>query len=379
MYFNWSVLVPPDCERPSPVELYFHRPGYSYARPPVKYFERSIQICPHDFPFSGWYGYNDAFGTLKNPLDGVVRPHTIRRVEAFLKWAGQAFPVDPQRIIPVGGDGAALMTLHRPGLFAYVISPGFAGLQVNPKVAGSFAAAWGPRTDRIKNAGGLGEWGWGEPDVILAGKRLANVKDRKQPAPGVSANAPGLTTDLPLFVCGGRSWGVDPGYARGRGRLYYAIQGTRNALYGRWGWQRAQYPSKYSGLWRGLDITRSSAVPAITGNSGDVDSEAAGNANGAIIWGDVKETGGSFELVLHGPASTFDLTPRRLSTFKITPGEKVAWEATPVEVKTWSKAKKPDPISGQVTADRHGLVTVTGLKLVRGWGLKVRVSKRNQQ
>ena len=41
----------------------------------VKFLDRSIQLCPHDFPFSGWYGMNDAVGTLKNPADGVVRRH----------------------------------------------------------------------------------------------------------------------------------------------------------------------------------------------------------------------------------------------------------------------------------------------------------------
>jgi len=341
----------------------------------VKFFHRSIQICPHDFPFSGWYGYNDVYGTLKSPLRGAVRPHTIRRIQAFLKWAQRKFPVDPERLIPVGGDGAALITLYRPGLFAYVISPGFESLQLRPKTGGQFAEAWGPRSPRIKSEGGLADWSWGEPDVVLAGKRLPNRKDRKQPPPVVSEDAPGLKRALPLFLCGGRSWGVDPGYARGRGRLYYAIQGTRNPLYGKWGWRRAVYPSKHTGLWRGLDITRSSALPVITANSGDVDSEAAGNANGEIIWRDVKDTPDAFEVVIHGPESTFDLTPRRLSKLEVRPGETLSWEATPVEVKTWSKAKKPDPVSGRVTADRHGRVTVTGLKLVRGWGLKVRLTK----
>ncbi len=121
MYFNWSVLVPPDSSTPCPVELYFHAPGYSYARPPVKFLDRSIQICPHDFPFSGWYGYTDAVGTLKNPADAAVQPYTVRRIEAFLKWAQGKFPIDAGRIVAVGGDGAAIMALNRPKLFAYVL------------------------------------------------------------------------------------------------------------------------------------------------------------------------------------------------------------------------------------------------------------------
>ncbi len=373
MYSNWSVLVPPECKEPRPVELYFHAPGYSYARPPVKFLDRSIQVCPHDYPFSGWYGYNDAAGTLKSPAKGVVRPYTIRRIERFLKWARGRFPIDPERIIAVGGDGAGLMALYRPKLLAYVISPGFEGRQLNPRAAGPFIQAWGPRSRQARNADGLSEWAWGELDYVLAGARLPNRRDRKKPPPEILAGAPGFEKDLPLFICGGRSWGVDPGYARGLGRLYYAIQGTRNPLYGKWGWQQPEYPDKYTGRWRGLDLTRSAALPAISRNSGDVDSEAAGNANGEIIWKDVKDTVEAFEVTILGPDCTFDLTPRRLSRFKLAPGTKVNWEA--ISEPTSDRAKKPDPMSGKAVADKHGLVTLQGLKLGRDCVLKVRITK----
>jgi len=375
MYFNWSVLVPPNCKSPAPVELSFHGPGFSYARPSVKFFDRSIQICPHDFPFSGWYGYNDALATGGEAEDGKVRPYTIRRIDAFLKWAQGQFPIDPKRIVAVGGDGAALMAIYRPKLFAYVISMGFESRQLNRKAVKDFERAWGPRSEKIADEDGRSEWGWGEPDFVLTGQRLPNVRDKKKPPPDVPKDAPGFKQDLPLFVCGGRSWGVDPGYARGRGRMYYAIQGTLHPLYGRWGWRRADYPEKFSGLWYGLDITNDMPVPAITGASGDVDSEADGNANGWYTWKDAKETAEGFEITFHGPAGKFNLTPRRLSKFKIAPGDKVAWEIVPVQVKTWSRSKKPEPKSGQAVADAHGLVTLTGVELVRGWGVTVRITK----
>jgi hypothetical protein len=168
---------------------------------------------------------------------------------------------------------------------------------------------------------------------------------------------------------------VDPGYARGRGRLYYALQGTLQPLYGRWGWRKADYPAKFSGTWYGLDITNDMPVPAITNCSGDVDSEAEGNVNGWITWRDVAETPEAFEAAFFGHKRTFDMTPRRLSRFKIAPGETIVWETSPVEVKTWSKEAKPEPKRGRVKADRHGLVTVRGLALPRGWGLKVRLTK----
>ena len=126
---------------------------------------------------------------------------------------------------------------------------------------------------------------------------------------------------------------------------------------------------------RDLDITNDMPVPAITNCSGDVDSEADGNANGWVTWKDVSETPTALELTFYGPKGTFDMTPRRLGRLRIAPGETLAWETSPVEVETWSKEAKPEPRSGQVRADEHGLVTLKGLALPRGWGLKVRLAK----
>ena len=67
-------------------------------------------------------------------------------------------------------------------------------------------AAWGPRSDHIKNETGLAQWQWGEMDVVLTGQRLPNNKDNKAAAPPVADNAPGGGVDLPLFVCGGVYW-----------------------------------------------------------------------------------------------------------------------------------------------------------------------------
>ena len=373
MYFNWSVLVPPDCTQPAPVELFFHAPGYSYARPPVKFLERSIQICPHDFPFSGWYGYNELLGSPKSRQEGVVRPYTIRRTEAFLKWAQTRFPVDPTRIIPVGGDGAALMAVYRPELCAYAIITGFQSLQLDPKSAESFAEAWGPSSPQLKDENGLAEWKWGELDFLLCGKCLPSVVKKDEPLPSPApATAPGMKLELPLFVCRGYSWGRDPAYGHGRGRLYYALQATRHALHAHWAWGgNLTAPQKFTGLWQGLDITRATPIPAITYSSADKEGEGAGHCNVGYTWQNVKEDADSFEVTISGAPSTFDLTPRRLSAFKIQPGETLAWEALPSEV----RGQKSEPKLGQEKADENGLVTLKGLELQKTQTLKIRISR----
>jgi len=380
MYFNWSVLVPPECKEPAPVELYFHAPGYSYARPPVKFIERSIQICPHDFPFSGWYGYKDEGGGDRGGGTGVppvtVRPYTIRRIEAFLKWAQGKFPVDPQRIIPVGGDGAALMALYRPELFAYVLITGFEAQQLDPKSADAFRQAWGDASPEIRDEAGRGNWDWADLDVLLCGKQMPAVLGKTDPPPPPEDYGPGNKLELPLFVCRSYSWGRNPDYAKGRGRFYYALQSTRHALHAHWAWGgNLTAPEKFSGLWQGLDITNTTPVPAIAYSSEDKEGEGGGHQNHGYTWSDVKEDAGTFEVAIQGPPSTFDLTPRRLFKLRPKPGDKFRFEASSQEVPHWARRKKPEPKSGTIAADANGLITLKGLETATGYKLVVKIAR----
>jgi hypothetical protein len=373
MYFNWSVLVPPDCKAPVPVELYFHDPGMSYARPPTKLLDRSIQVCPHDFPFSGWYGYNDAVAAGKPAEAGVVRPHTIRRIAAFLQWAQGRFPADPSRVMAVGGDGAAMMALHRPELIACVFITRFQAQQLDSKSAEAFAGCWGPASPQIKDEAGRGEWGWGEFDRLLCGRKLPNVPKADELA-AIEPNPayPGHQMNLPMFICSSYSWGRDPDYGHGRGRLYYALQATRQGLCADWAWGgKLPAPSKFAGTWRGIDFTNSSPLPVITRSSNDKEGEGAGNCNLDYSWSQVAEDAGSFEVAISGRPGTFDLTPRRLSKLKIAPNQKLQWEV--VSIPSNPRGTVPDEQSGEVSADAHGVLTLPGLQLAREASLKVRI------
>jgi hypothetical protein len=218
MYYNWSVLVPPGCEGPAPLELYFHSGNYSYAKPNSKFMRGSIQIAPHDWPFSGWYGYNEAVGTLKSFRSCSVRDHTQQRVLAFLEWAKQEFPIDPDRIIAVGGDGAAAMALGHPDVFAYVLITGFEERLLNRKAVRPFQRAWGPKSPHVSDGRGRSEWTWAEFDKVVLAKP---------------------EKDLLLFVCKGGSWGRMKGWGIGRGRFYSAMHEARQPLYAHWAWGEA--------------------------------------------------------------------------------------------------------------------------------------------
>lgn len=375
MYFNWSVHVPavmlnedfPKAQR-LPVELYLHGPGYSYARPPVKFIENSIQIAPHDFPFSGWYGYHEARGTQRELKAGVVRAHTQRRIAAFMDWAKEKFPVDPQRVVAVGGDGAGLTALYQPERFAYVLITGFEQGQANPKTAAAYAEPWGPKSPEIKDENGRSAWSWGELDVLLAGKPMPAVLPKDAPLPLVDGRAPGWKMELPLFVQRGGTWGRDPGYARGRGRFLYALQATGHALHAHWAWGGTLHaPAKYSGLWQGLDLTSVTPIPAITSSTLDVEGEGEGHCNAGYTWQPVKDQADGVEITIAGRESSFDLTPRRLQNFKIAPGRKIAYEicaAAGTNAKAPAEATRPQ--TGKATADANGLVTLRGVQIVKG-------------
>jgi len=280
MYFNWSVLIPPNTRTGKPVlpgmkvfekvpaELYFHPVGYSYAQPGKKMMVHSIQLAPHDYPPSGWYGYHEAWGAGPSTGSGQGKPlqagkvgnHTQKRIIAFVRWAKQAFPVAGDQVICAGADGAAALALNYPDEFAYVWITGFnrRGGVLDPKAAKRYEAAWGPKSAEITDEAGRGSWEWAELDKLA----VASKKD------------------LPLFVCLGYSWGRIKGYARGRGRFYEGMDKARQPLMAYWGWSGLRNRgrvNKYDGTWRRKRITSGMAIPAFSNSSRNSDRESTGN------------------------------------------------------------------------------------------------------
>ena len=343
LYFNWSVMLPPKIDTPRPVELYFHAAAYSYAKPNSKFLLDSIQIAAHDYPPSGWYGYNDAWGTLKSFRAGVVGNHTQRRIIAFLEWAKKKFPIDADRILASGGDGAAALALNYPDMFAYVLITGFEAGTLNPKAAGAYEAVWGKKSPDIKDDLGRADWSWSELDKLV----LAHPE-----------------RDLPMFHCGSPSWGVVPGYARGEGRFYDAMRKTGQAVSAGWSWNyKLVPPNRFDDAWRGLDINRRTPIPAFANSGADKDTEADGHTNMHYQWRDVKDAAEGFEITVTGPDSTFDLVPRRCRNFKPRPGEKLAWTA---DCPAKRDAAAVQPQAGTVSADPRGLVTIRGVRIANG-------------
>ena len=363
MYFNWSVLTPPglkDGEKAT-AELYFHPGGRSYAQPGNKLLRNSIQIAPHDYPASAWYGYNDAMGTLKSFKKGVVDNHTQKRINAFLEWAVTTMPIDQDRIIATGGDGAAALAINFPETFAYAYITAFdkMGGVLNGKAAGKYAAIWGPQGPEIKDTQGIANWEWAMLDAML---------DRQ-------------TKDLSLFICLGPSWGVVKGYARGQGRFYQAMARNNQPLKAGWGWGggtgQVGATDWYSGRWSGMMIRRDMPVIAISNSSIDIDSEASGHTGGALLnWSDLKDEEDNFSVTLTGRESTFDFTPRRLRHFKVKPNDKISWKA--VSLPGGRGEGGGEETTGGVIADKNGTITIPRIKMT-GSGFNITLKKMSAE
>lgn len=351
MYFNWSVLAPVDPEKGKsyPVEMYFHAGNFSYAKPRTKYLRDSIQIAPHDHPFSGWYGFNDAWGTVKSWTDGVVRNHTQKRIIAFLDWVKRAYPADMSRVILPGSDGAACLALNYRDVFAYVMIKGFGGggkvqgRVLDPKQARLFASAWGPKSHEIKDEKGRADWGWAMLD------RLA-LED-----PG---------TPTPLMTCQGTSWGGKRFYGSGFGTFYTNMQKAGQPVIGGHGWDcKLICPGWYTGLWRGLDITNSTPTMAFANSSRSQMKLQHGNTNWYHQWKDVVDEADRFSVFLFGSGKA-DVTPRRLQKFKARPGETLRWQTKPVP--TRRDTTPPAPQGGTVIAGPHGVFTIPQVEIPDG-------------
>jgi len=114
-------------------------------------------------------------------------------------------------------------------------------------------------------------------------------------------------------------------------------------------------------------------VPAFANSSADAEGEGRGQTNSIYAWRDIKDSADAFEITITGRGSTFDLTLRRVQSFKPKPGETLQWTGTYAPV---PRAETPKPVSGTVTVDQLGLITLKQLKLARRSGaLKLRITR----
>ncbi|KKL54017.1 hypothetical protein LCGC14_2269620, partial [marine sediment metagenome] len=119
-YYNWSVYLPANPPKPTPVRIAFT--SNKFIKPGVRHRTDTILISGQDRPiWSSWYGYHESLGTLKSFKQGIVQPYTTRRMFAFVDWVMGKFNGDPKRLSAVGGTDALYYGVRHGDKFAYVL------------------------------------------------------------------------------------------------------------------------------------------------------------------------------------------------------------------------------------------------------------------
>jgi hypothetical protein len=319
-------------------------------------------------------GLHDSIGTIKGFDQGKWQPFHSNRQVALLKWMSARWPVDARRI-NVGLGAWGMMEIKYGHLYATIRGWG------EPELTKGFQC-W----DRARGI-------WGVPE-LYAGRGddenpyvAANLTDWVLADP---------TRELPfVFLCAG-------------GGAHYTEEGWPPFPRFCWAMMRCKQPFLFctardsavaEAINKGLLVLRrDQSLPALANCSlddnigeGDLRSGNGWNAsqvNGWILWepGAIVDEPGRWQVTVWVgqrcplPEGTVDLTPRRCRKFRASPGQEFAWangvlaapaggaegEAPGARGARGQPAEAPKVVqSGTVTADKHGLVTIEGLKVTK--------------
>ncbi|MBI3858173.1 MAG: prolyl oligopeptidase family serine peptidase [Planctomycetes bacterium] len=360
---DYLVAFPPKKVDPAPVGLHLHcwggnlDGGYGWW---YDAHQGAILISTNQIPYDWWTGYHEHAGTWKPWREGVVRDYTQTRLISFLDWAATQWKLDPTRVFTagnsMGGSGSPSVALRRADRVAWCVS--WVGVH-RPAESPQFASSY----ERVY---GLTEW------------RL-NYQDRKTRAFEYFDDAafvrqdPARETPLIVFANGKNDKAI--GWEQAR-EFWKALQETRRPHVFRWGQsghgQRALLPGPAPGEREiGIDVRLDRTLPAFSNCSLDDDpgdgspeiGAREGQSNLHLLWetDSSADEAGRWSMVLRlgkqAPKDDcrVDVTPRRCFQFRAREGTKVKWKN--------QAAGGAELQSGEVMADRWGLVTVPGVRV----------------
>ena len=350
-YYNWAVAVPlVKLADKHPLELSLHRDDRSYWRTQYRVERDSVVVSPHDFPFpTWWYGYHEAYGTLRSFRQGAIHPYTERRVLWFLDWVARKWPVDRSRILvtsvhrvaggpgPGGRGGGCSGALHlgfrHPGVFNMVLPGKAVCCDYSAAPHGTMQAlwgkvAWGLKTDAGRNV-------WDELDLVKVVRAYPPARE----LPLVTLTGRAVPRRLSAFV----GALLEKGHAA---MLFFDEWGGPKLL-----------PVSASGTWPGnmirLDARQGRLMPTFGRSQAGAFSRGEvryTRLNLGYRWNgdDVVDKPDRAEVTIWrtgpraGPAT--DVTLRRMRRFRVSPGQKLAWTL--------------GERSGTTTADEFGLITI---------------------
>jgi len=362
-YFNWGVYIPPSALNPTAetklgLGVFFHDAQPLYLRPRWPHRQDMILISPQDDPhFTFGYGYHECLGTLRAFSEGRVRDYTARRLDSFIAWIKQTFPIDNARLSTHGmGVYGGTAALHYGLRHAQTMSLIVAGTyDADPKLNAAtykvdnypvrkthlrdLEVVWGKRDWQCQTPAGTSIWqdrdlpAWvrANPQLDLPFLSLGSGSMHSTwPQENALLKAL-IETSQPFWT--GFTWGGEPPrfgplHVR-RDKVILAQVSTLEALAAsNWG-KNARWGNAALGYWNGGEIFTG------LGWNGD----------------DIVDTPDRLEVTVTGSGGT--IAVRNRQAFKPAPDTKVRWEVT--------GSGQRDNARGEVTVDAQGRLIISGV------------------
>lgn len=374
--YDYLVTVPMKRLKPAPVNLVLHcwgsnlyGKGGAYSWHGWKDKTRGIGVASNQIPYDWWTCYHENRGTWKPWTAGVTRDFTVKRLLAFLDWAGTKWQLDKARICvsgeSMGGSGSTFMPIRYAGRFAYAYSAVGIHNPISIKPSGfyeSYARVCGIDEAKIKHESGMATFDYLNDPLLV----------RKNPR----ANLPFIG-----FGNGKNDHGIGWPHAVDLAKAFQQARQPHAVI-----WRLRGHAS--GSFYPNIDFRADQSLPAFTACSLDddigtatrlkeakpfklpwgqvakdvYDGDPEGQINTYLRWrtDDIVDEPATWEITVylasgsHGAPKddcTVNITPRRLQKLQIKPGQRFKWTSTPV-------ADGGQVQSGTAVGDKHGLVTM---------------------
>jgi len=372
--YNFGVAVPADYDgsRPLPVVIGAHGMSGSYRVADFSRYWGALWAWPCDHSGSWFFGMTNRDGTK-------VVNYTEQRIRWLITWLGternnQFWRIDPRLVHghghSMGGTACIAWALRMGDLFCTTVSSAGATIhRRNGKWVNQAEGLWGPVDTNLPTADGTGVWDYQD----YAQWSLAHI---------------GAETAFLLLSHGKQDESVpfDP-----FPDFVDALQQSKRPFVAHWdqrGHGEANFLTVRNDRAGGFKIPIDQSLPAFANasNNDDPREDDEGMVNGYLEWSapgndfdarstedDLIDTPSLYAVNIRSRKgqATVDVTPRRLQRFKPVSGKLYKWENI-----DFSDPVQPAAVdSGQVEADRYGLITVRNFRVGdRGWGNRLRLT-----